>query len=105
MDSKELNAASTAKVDEIASRRGRTPWVKSPYGKRGGTSATAGRKAVTYEAVLPDGEIVRKRSFFIDQEHCYLGCYLYNDRWHATVLTVEPKGGSDIIFVSATRVS
>jgi hypothetical protein len=35
----------------------------SMYGQRGGTSATAGRKAETIEATFPDGSVRRKRVF------------------------------------------
>jgi hypothetical protein len=37
------------------------------YGKKGGTSATAGLKATWYEFETPDGEVLRRRSFHVDQ--------------------------------------
>ena len=37
--------------------------MRSPYGKKGGTSATANEVISTYEVTLPDGLVLRKRTY------------------------------------------
>lgn len=47
----------------------------SDFGKRGGTSKNAGKTAATYEATLPDGTKVTKRSYEIDTPEALLAVY------------------------------
>jgi hypothetical protein len=79
--------------------------MRSAYGKKGGTSANAGRTAAVYEATLPDGTVVKKRSFHIFTETAVLGCYEHNGKWAASGITDGPKDWGSQIFVDARRVS
>lgn len=74
------------------------------YGKRGGTSAVAGKKAVIYEATLPDGQVVRKRSFYVNQESAVLGCYQHDGKWYASGIVDSPKAWGGQSFVEAKRI-
>lgn len=76
------------------------------FGRRGGTGPTAGRVASTYEAELPDGRVVRKRSFHIHQPEALLGCY--QDRagnWHASGIVAEERDWGRQKFIVARRVA
>ena len=74
-----------ARVPDVAgARRG---CVVTAYGKRGGTSVNAGRKATTYVATLPDGTIVRTCSYAIDADSAWIGAYEHAGQWHASGIT------------------
>lgn len=96
---------SIAKIDAIAQRRGLATRKRSPYGKRGGTSANAGKKAVTYEAILPGDKVVRKKSYHVHQPEAYLGCYRLDGEWRPGGIWANssevPEGQG---FVTAKRV-
>lgn len=54
----------------------RRPAGRHGYGVRGGTSATAGKRAATYCVPLPDGSTRRVRSFRANgAEHCSAWVY------------------------------
>jgi hypothetical protein len=53
----------------------------SDYGKRGGTSANAGRKASTYVGTFPDGSMFRKRSFEVSTDEAHVGIYQHQGEW------------------------
>jgi hypothetical protein len=95
----------------IVGGRGRRQAKDTSFGQRGGTSRNAGRKAVTYEALLPDGQMVRKTSFTVDQPVAVLGVYRhpdYTDRevWCWSGIAPEPQDWwSGQTFVEARRVS
>ena len=74
------------------------------YGCKGGTSANAGKKAVTYEATLPDGNVVRKKSFQVDAPEAVLGCYEHQGAWYASGIAATPQRWSGQQFVPATRI-
>jgi hypothetical protein len=63
-----------------------------------------GKKAVTYEATLPDGRVVRKKSFNVDQPKAVLGCYQMNGVWQYSGIAAAPENWGVQIFVEATRV-
>lgn len=78
----------------------------STYGRRGGDGPTAGKKASTYTAILPDGRKARKRSYDVHTDEAIM--MVYQDRqsaWH--VAAVKPLGtvwASDYTPLSARRV-
>jgi len=76
------------------------------YGQRGGVGATRGRKSVLYEATLPNGKVVRKRSFFVDQEVAFLGTFqVSGGEWQPGGIFAEVKKMGDLYrFVEARRV-
>ena len=81
--------------------------MASEYGKRGGTSTNAGKKASTYEAVLPDGRKVTKKSFHVHQDVALLGCFQLNGVWRFSGIapdaaTIEAWGQR---FVEARRIA
>lgn len=45
------------------------------YGKRGGTSATAGKRASVYEVTLHDGRTERVRKFKVTAADAWCACY------------------------------
>ena len=51
------------------------------FGKRGGSSPTAGRKATVYEGTFPDGNTFTKRAFFTTGP-AFASCYEHNGIWH-----------------------
>lgn len=53
------------------------------YGKRGGTSVNAGRKATTYVGTFPDGTAFKKRSFDVSSDEAHVGIYEIGGVWHA----------------------
>jgi hypothetical protein len=59
--------------------------MASPYGKKGGTSVNAGRRSATYEVTTPDGAVHRKRSFQVDADEAWIGCYFSDkdQKWYA----------------------
>lgn len=61
----------------------------SPYGKKGGTSVNAGRKASTYEATLPNGTVVRKRAFGVESPTAYIAYFKRTDGSFLAVAVVE----------------
>ncbi len=75
------------------------------YGKKGGTSANAGRTSSTYEAVMPDGTVVRKRSFHVHQDDALVGCFEHNGKWHVSGVTdrVQNWGGQRFIPAKRTK--
>lgn len=76
------------------------------FGQRGGVGANRGRKAVLYEATLPDGTVIRKKSFQVDQEVAYLSTFqTSDDKWHPAGIYSEVRGWENYKFVEARRVS
>lgn len=55
----------------------------SDYGKKGGTSATAGKVSVKYEATAPDGTVLTKRSFKAGDEVAVMNIYKHENVWYA----------------------
>lgn len=55
----------------------------SGYGKKGGTSKNAGKKATTYTATAPDGTVLTKKSFEFQCEDAFIGAYQHQGVWHA----------------------
>lgn len=45
---------------------------RTSYGKKGGTSATAGKTKAIYEAEAPDGSILRVGSFQVQSAEAYM---------------------------------
>jgi hypothetical protein len=65
------------------------------YGQRDGDGPTAGKKATTYEATLPDGIIRRKKSFQVDTPDAYMSIYQHDGVWYLAGITndVREKDG------------
>jgi hypothetical protein len=54
----------------------------SDYGKRGGTSATAGRKSALYKATAPDGRVLTRRTFQTDAPEALMIMFRLNGVWY-----------------------
>jgi hypothetical protein len=73
-----------------------------------------GRKAIKYEGRLPDGRIIQKRSFNVNEPVALMGCFQVRGRgpWHAAGVfakSVSPEAEAErsysgLIFVEARRV-
>jgi hypothetical protein len=73
-----------------------------------------GRKAIKYEGRLPDGRIIQKRSFSVNEPVALIGCFQVRGRgpWHAAGVfpksvsaeTEAERSYSGLIFVEARRV-
>lgn len=85
------------------------------YGRRGGTSVNAGKSVTVYEATLPDGRVVQKRSFAVSTEMAFLGAYQArafgrpaqaDDPWEYTAIreTAEEIAAWGQMPVAARRV-
>jgi hypothetical protein len=55
----------------------------SDYGKRGGSSPTAGKKASVYQATAPDGHLLRKATYKVSVDTAVLYAYQRLGEWHA----------------------
>lgn len=89
----------------------------SDYGKRGGTSKNAGRKASTYTATAPDGTILTKRSYEIDTPTAYMAAYNSHTGWSANSIVKKidenghpcfrgrDQGVPEYTALTATRIS
>lgn len=78
----------------------------SEFGRKGGTSATAGRKATTYEATAPDGTVLRKKSFQVGTDTAVM--MIYRDptgRWTASGVQAEAQDWGNQQPVQAKRIS
>ena len=51
-------------------------------GKKGGTSATAGKKSATYIVELPDGTERQKRTFYAKEPVATAFIYEHESNWH-----------------------
>lgn len=70
------------------------------YGKKGGTSATAGKTAATYEATLPNGRVVRAKSFKVQADAAFLAIYLgtHTGEWHVAGVVEKTTDDGRPIF-------
>lgn len=78
--------------------------MKSDFGKRGGTSPTAGATAAMYEGTLPDGSVARKKSFHLTCPDAFLGCFERGGKWMVSGVTEKPEDRPGQRFVAAKRV-
>ena len=81
--------------------------MRSPYGKKGGTSATAGKVASTYAATLPNGRAVQVRSFKVSAPEAWVICYpsIREGGWSVNTVRDVPHGWSATeVAVPATKV-
>ncbi len=64
---------------------------KSSYGKRGGTSATAGKRKSIYEGKAPDGSILHVASFHVDTPKAWMhiSCQA-GTCWYGNAVRPEP---------------
>jgi hypothetical protein len=63
-----------------------------------------GKKSVTYQATLPDGTVLKKKSFNIKDEVALIAAIRLNGEWFATGVTdrVQDWGGQE--FFRATKL-
>lgn len=62
------------------------------YGQKGGDGPTSGLKATTYEVTLPDGRLVRKRSFQVSSPEALAMCYRDgNGAWAVSGIVEEAR--------------
>lgn len=64
---------------------------------------TVDRRSVLYRARLPDGTLVEKKSFNVQTEIAFLGCYQHQGHWYVSGIVTEPKDWGDHVFVEARR--
>lgn len=81
----------------------RPRWNPEGVGCKGGTSATAGKKASTYEtSILEAPQQFRKRSFTVHSESAWMA--LYKDLSGAIGVASEPKDWGDVIWTECYRI-
>lgn len=61
-------------------------WLERTYGRKGGTSATAGRSGATYRVRFPDGTSIEKRAFKAFQPEALAYIYQHEGRWHCAAV-------------------
>lgn len=72
--------------------------------KKNGIGATSGKKATTYIANTPDGQVLVKRSFFIHTDEALMGAFKTDDgKWHASGITSEVQDWGSQIFLKAFK--
>lgn len=69
------------------------------YGQKGGDGPTAGKKAVTFSVVLPDGTKQRKRSFGTNADPVAYA-YQHDGSWH--VAGIAERGAPNMQSPSFT---
>lgn len=82
------------------------------YGQKGGDSPTAGKRASVYQAVLPDGSTITKRSFTVHSEDARLHIYRIPrrnpNRWYLGGIYSLDDGPHEFagepVFVPAVRI-
>ena len=92
--SEEEKAAIRAKVADAMQRIENNPLMqsrrgsyrRSGMGQKGGTSANAGRKAVTYTFKFPDGRQGSKRSYQVDQAEAVAMIYQHDGVWYVSAI-------------------
>lgn len=76
---------------------------KSPYGKKGGTSRNAGKKATSYIIVFPDGTTTIKKSFCVNAPLARAGIYYHGGIWHVARIYPDdvpiPQSQTTIVVV------
>lgn len=74
--------------------------------RSGPVSDNSGKKAITYEATLPNGTVVRQKSFNVNQPDAFLGCFQdAAKRWLYSGIVATPQNWSGQIFIKARKVS
>lgn len=70
----------------------------SDYGKRGGTSKNAGKKATTWVATTADGTMVKKRSFHVDPDRpVWIAVYQHEGKWYTATVTNDVYQDGDVL--------
>jgi len=65
---------------------------ETTYGQKGGEGPNKGRKATTYRAILPDGSVVEKKSFFESGPTALMAIYQHEEKWYvANVLAADSQ--------------
>lgn len=62
------------------------------------------KKAVTYQATLPDGTVLKKKSFNIKSETALMGVYELNGKVTASGITDQVQDWPGQQFIKATRI-
>lgn len=60
--------------------------MRSPYGKKGGTSATAGKRSAVYRWTMPDGTPGERRTFKVSADRAVAVCYRHADKWYVSAV-------------------
>ena len=92
-------------INRIATKRFGSRFVKSTYGKKNQQGANAGKKFLTYEAVAPDGTVMRKCSTITDGV-VFAGFYQHGGKWFISGIfrASEIDDPRNLILVRATVV-
>lgn len=77
---------------------------RNGIGCKGGTSATAGKRATTYTVALPDGSTVQKRSFYVDSDSAIATGFMHQGKPVVAVWPGQPTWEGDFGRLTATRV-
>lgn len=72
--------------------------------KKHGECAITGRKATTYTATMPDGTVLKKKSYFIHTDTAFIAAYKIQDKYIASGVTREVHDWGSQQFFPATIV-
>jgi hypothetical protein len=64
-----------------------------------------GKQAVTYQATLPDGTVLKKKSFNIKDDVALIAAIKLNGEWFATGVTDRVRDWGSQQFFRASRLS
>ena len=93
----EANTQSINKIRALMGRRfGHRRQKSTTYGQKSGEGPTWGKKSATYEATLPDGQVVRKRSFYVFQDQAWLAIYQHDNKWHVAGVCERLEDGKPV---------
>ena len=74
------------------------------YGRKGGDGPNTGKVAAVYQAVLPDGTTLTKRTFTCTADTVIGTAYRYNDHITLQVWPDEPPADGDFGRLVAKRI-
>jgi len=77
----------------------------STYGKRGGEGPTRGKKSRTFEAVMPDGTVLRKRIFHSLTGDPYAYAYQHGGKWYIAAIREDGWEGGYSQKIAAREVA
>lgn len=64
-----------------------------------------GKKGSLYEAVAPDGSVLKKLSFSIHTKSALMGAYRSGDSWRASGIVANKVDWGEQIFIPARKVN
>lgn len=72
--------------------------------KKYGIGATRGKTASTFQAIAPDGNVLKKKSFHIHTDKALIGAFQHKGIWYASGVTDQVHDWGEQIFLPAEKI-